>query len=253
MITKIIPIIAIHNFIFNWQMKISIISEIGNGLLQLIYPPICEGCNRILLPSEIVLCMGCKLKLPETGYHNHKENETSMRFAGRFQFEQATTFGYFTHDGLLQHLLHGLKYQGKKEIGLYLGRQLALSLQSADWIKTLDIIIPVPLHKKKKWKRGYNQSMLIAEGISNILQIPANDNLLIRLKHTESQTQKSRAERLHNMEKAFGISDWSKLKNKHILLVDDVLTTGATIEACALALLKEETIKISIATIGIAI
>ena len=188
-----------------------------------------------------------------TGYHAIPDNETAMRFAGRISFMHATSYAWFTNDGLLQHLIHGLKYRNKKENGYYLGRRFGHSLQHINFISTLDLIIPVPLHPAKKAKRGYNQSMCIAEGISSVLNIPAADNILLRVKDTQTQTHKTRAERVDNMSEAFKIAENAKLKGKHILICDDVLTTGATLEACALALMKEESIKISIATVGIAV
>lgn len=198
------------------------------------------------------MCISCAIELPETGYSEIEDNDAALRFAGRIPFSYATSLAYFTSEGLLQHLLHGLKYKGRKEIGVYLGRRLGESLLKTEWASSVDLIIPVPLHKSKKAKRGYNQSLLIAEGIGTILNIPASDELLTRVRDTESQTHKTRLERVTNMEDAFRVKEGA-LSCKHILLCDDVLTTGATLEACALALLKEENIKISIATIGIAV
>ena len=240
-------------FYYIYSMNAQPLKELRHGLLHLFYPRLCEGCNKPLLASEKVLCISCALHLPETGYHHIADNETALRFAGRIPFAHATSLAYFTSDGLLQHLLHGLKYMGKKEIGHYLGMRMALSLANSDWISSVDMIIPVPLHKAKKAKRGYNQSMLIAEGMSDILHIPASDNILERLRDTESQTRKTRTERVNNMQDAFRVKGKGRLVNKHVLLCDDVLTTGATLEACALGLLQEESIKISIVTIGIAI
>ena len=235
-------------------MKTTIFGTLTQGLVHLFYPSLCEGCGKALLNTETVLCIGCKMQIPQTNYHHHLINDTVLRFAGRIPIIHASTFAYFINDGLLQHLLHGLKYGNKQDIGRFLGAEFAYSLlQLTDWITTIDLIIPVPLHPKKEQARGYNQSMLLAEGMSKVLNIPATDKLLLRVKHTDSQTKKSRADRLTNMQGAFSISNTATLKNKHILLIDDVLTTGATLEACALVLLQIEGIKISIATIGIAV
>ncbi len=223
------------------------------GLIHLFYPRLCEGCGKPLLAAEEVLCLSCGPELPLTGYHNISDNDTALRFAGRFPFEQATSLAYFTEDGLLQHLLHGLKYGGKKETGTWLGRLLGRELKMTDGACVPDMVIPVPLHKNKEAKRGYNQSRLIAEGIADVLGIPVADDVLVRVRDTESQTRKSRTERVNNMADAFALKHKEKLINKHILLCDDVLTTGATLEACALALLQEDTVKISLATIGIAV
>ncbi len=232
---------------------VSILKDLSHGLIHLFYPRLCEGCSKPLLSSESVLCISCALQLPETGYHHIADNETALRFAGRIPFQQATSFAYFTDDGLLQHLVHGLKYAGKKQIGIFLGERFAHSLQPVHWADTVDVIIPVPLHPVKEAKRGYNQSMLIARGLGNILQKPVSDKLLLRTRDTESQTKKTRTERVDNMSGAFKIAANANLAGKHVLICDDVLTTGATLEACSLALLQAENVKISIATIGIAV
>jgi ComF family protein len=226
--------------------------EMAHGLTHLFYPRLCEGCSKPLAGGEDVLCMGCALELPATGYHLVADNETAMRFAGRLPYVKATTYAYFTPDGLLQHLLHGLKYGKKKETGNYLGRQLGMELKECGWTEGVDIIVPVPLHPKKEALRGYNQSRLIAEGISEVTNVPVSEKILTRVKHTESQTQKTRAERTENMRDAFKVAHPQLLEGKHVLIIDDVLTTSATIEACALALLAVKDVRISIATIGIA-
>lgn len=233
-------------------MARSSLHMIKEGLLHLLYPRLCEGCRSPLLASEEVLCTGCALQLPETYYHDHAENETSLRFSGRIPFLYATSYAYFSNEGLLQHLLHGLKYGGRKETGVYLGRRLGLQLCDASWGKEPDVLIPVPLHPAREAKRGYNQSALIAKGIGMAMGLPVMDRALCRVRHTESQTHKTREERLTNMARAFAVTDKNILKNRHVLLVDDVLTTGATLESCALALLEVEGLAVSIATIGIA-
>lgn len=233
-------------------MNDGLLKDLAGGLSHLLYPRLCEGCSKPLLAEEDILCLDCNVYyLPRTAYHHIAENETAMRFAGRFPFEKATSFAYFTPDGLLQYQLHRLKYEERKDIGLYLGRQLGYDLQQINWAKGIDGIVPVPLHKEKERTRGFNQAQLIAEGISEVLQIPVITNAVSRIRNTESQTQKSRAERLENMQRAFAVQN-SDYGNKHFLLIDDVLTTGATLEACALELLKIPGMKLSIATIGIA-
>jgi ComF family protein len=241
-------------------MKFPVVSELWAGAVHLFYPVVCEGCNKPLVGGEQVLCLSCSEALPETKYHADEQNESVLRFAGRIPFVHATSLAHFTTDGLLQHLMHGLKYGGKQDIGIYLGKRLGSAIAQArpmpggkEWITNIDMIIPVPLHKKKMESRGYNQSMLIAQGMGIAMGIEANEQVLERVRETESQTKKTRPERLNNMEAAFKIKNGADLAGKHVLLCDDVLTTGATLEACALALLKEESIKISIATIGIAV
>lgn len=230
-----------------------LLQELAHNVLHIFYPRLCEGCSKPLLRQERVLCIGCDLQLSRTCFHDDPENEAAMRFAGRVPFAHATAFAHFINEGLLQHLLHGLKYLGKTETGEYLGSQLATDLQEqTEWIKTVDIIVPVPLHKRKEAQRGYNQSLLIAEGMSKVLRIPIGDKILKRTRHTESQTQKSRSERISNMENAFMITGSSKVAGKHVLLVDDVLTTGATLEACAVVLLRQPGVRVSIAAAGLA-
>jgi ComF family protein len=225
---------------------------VWGSFMQLFFPRLCEGCSQSLLAAEEVLCIGCTAHLPLTDYHDVADNITALRFAGRVPFQYATSLAYFTAEGLLQHLLHELKYKDKKEIAIYLGRQFGYSLRSSAWIKEIDYIIPVPLHPKKEALRGFNQSLLIAEGMGDALTIPVCDENLYRRRHTESQTKKSRTERLDNMKDVFELRDEMSLSQKHVLLVDDVLTTGATLEACALSLLKVQGLKISFGSIGIA-
>lgn len=237
--------------LYLWLMKAGLFKELRDGLSHLFYPRLCEGCSKPLVRDEEVLCLACSMELPETGFHLADDNEAALRFAGRIPYSHATSLAYFTNDGLLQHLLHGLKYRGRKEVGIYLGRRLGMSLMQSQWVSAVDLIVPVPLHKAKKAKRGYNQSSLIARGISEKANIAYSDNVLARVKDTDSQTRKTRAERADNMQGAFKVIG-QNLDGKHILLCDDVLTTGATLEACAQALLTVNNVKISIATIGIA-
>ncbi|OSZ82337.1 hypothetical protein CAP35_03455 [Chitinophagaceae bacterium IBVUCB1] len=234
-------------------MSGNIMKDFALGLGSLFYPRLCEGCSKSLLAEEEVLCLNCNVfNLPRTAYHHIAENETYMRFAGRVPVVRATSFAYFTADGLLQHLLHGLKYDDKKEIGIYLGKQLGYDLQQLNWHKGIDYIVPVPLHPAKEAQRGYNQTQLIAEGMGEVLQLPVLGSLLYRTRHTDSQTQKTREERISNMVGAFAVKDTTNYTGKHFLLIDDVLTTGATLEACAQALLTIPHATVSIATVGVA-
>jgi ComF family protein len=228
------------------------LKEFASGFAHLLYPQLCEACSRPLLGTEHVLCTACSIQLPKTEYHHIQDNDTALRLAGRIPFQHATSFAWFTNDGLLQHLLHGLKYAGKKEIGIYLGTQFGIDLAACPWSAEIDAIIPVPLAPKKEAARGYNQSTLIATGLSRQLRVPVHSNVLLRTRNTESQTSKSRSERLENMKDAFLVQNTHLLENKHVLIIDDVLTTGATIEACAIALKTVPGIKVSICSIGIA-
>lgn len=233
--------------------KKSHLGDLASGLTHLFYPRLCEGCNKPLLAEEQVLCLNCSIyNLPRTAYHHIHENETFMRFAGRVKIEKATSLAYFTPDGLLQHLLHGLKYDSKKEIGSYLGTQLGYDLLQTNWQNGIDVVIPVPLHPKKEAIRGFNQALLIAEAMGDVLKIPILDKIIRRKRFTDTQTQKTREQRMENMQDAFELVEGENIRNKHILLIDDVLTTGATLEACAQCLLCVSGVKVSIATTGIA-
>jgi ComF family protein len=211
------------------------------------------GCNKSLLDEEEILCLTCNVyNIPRTAYHHIAENETAMRFVGRVPVQKGTSFAYFTNEGLLQHLLHELKYNEREDIGVYLGKQLGYDLKQTGWASSIDAIVPVPLHPEKQKLRGYNQSRNIAEGISEVLGLPVLAGAVERVRNTESQTQKSREERIENMKEAFAVKAPGQIAGKHLLVTDDVLTTGATIEACALALLTVPGVTISVATIGVA-
>lgn len=230
------------------------LGALGAGLTHLFYPRLCDGCSKPLLQEEDVLCLNCSIyNLPRTAYHHIPENETFMRFAGRVRVEKATSLAYFTAEGLLQHLLHKLKYDDRKDVGTYLGTQLGYDLQQVGWSTGIDAIVPVPLHPRKEAIRGFNQALVIAEGMGDVLNIPVYADVLKRTRFTETQTQKTREERMENMQGAFEVTEAAKISGKHILLIDDVLTTGATLEACALSLLAVQGAKLSIATIGIAV
>lgn len=218
------------------------------GLSHLFYPKLCIVCRSSLVLQEDVLCLSCENELPLTNFHSFKNNETAIRLSGRFPFVQATSLAYFHEDGMLQYLMHQLKYQQQQQIGLYLGKQLGKVLLAANW--KVDGVLAVPLHKKKEVTRGYNQCVIIGAGISQQLNIPLLDKIIVRTKNTASQTQKNRQERLNNVKDAFAVKNIPK--QKHLLLIDDVLTTGATIESCALELLKIEGMQLSIATVGLA-
>lgn len=230
------------------------LAGLASGLTHLFYPRLCEGCSKPLLQEEEVLCLNCSIyNLPRTAYHHIPENETFMRFAGRVRVEKATSLAYFTAEGLLQHLLHKLKYEDRKDVGAYLGTQLGYDLLQVGWAKGIDAIVPVPLHPKKEAIRGFNQATVIAGAMGEVLKLPVLADTVKRTRFTETQTQKTREERMENMQGAFEVVDEAAISGKHILLIDDVLTTGATLEACALSLLAVRGVKLSIATIGIAV
>ncbi len=204
------------------------------------------------MSQEEILCIECAELLPLTKYHSIADNQTAQRLAGRISFEHASSWAYYTKDGLLQHLLQEFKYRGNKKIGAFLGKKMGMALQKTDWASTIDLIVPVPLHRQKTKTRGYNQSEILAQEVAGRLKIPVDCENLIRVRNTDTQTHKNRMERADNMNGAFRAKELSAFAGKHILLLDDVLTTGATIEGCVIALSEAEGIKISIVTIGIA-
>jgi ComF family protein len=224
--------------------------EYGSGLVHLLFPNVCEGCHQPLLKGEEVVCLQCESLIPFTNFHLFPENETAMRLAGRVPFQHTTSLTFFTNESLIQHLIHGLKYKNKKQIGIYLGKEIGKTIKASNW--NLDGIVPVPLHPKKEAFRGYNQSDMIANGIHEALSIPVFNHHLKRIKNTATQTDKTRAERIENVSGAFAVSKKEEMQGKHLLLVDDVFTTGATLESCATTLLQIPDVKVSIATVAIA-
>ncbi len=233
----------------------SVLSSVRHTLqsaLHLLLPRLCAGCHSPLLSGETLLCLACDLELPRTGFHTDEGNSAAARLAGRFPFVRATAYLYFAEESLTQHLVHALKYKRRAGVGVALGAAFGDELRDCNWADGIDLIVPVPLHPKKEAARGFNQSALVAEGLSNALHIPHEARALRRIRRTESQTRKTRAERIENVVGAFAVRRPQKLEGKHLLVVDDVLTTGATIEACVQAVLKVPGTRVSVATIAIA-
>ncbi len=219
-------------------------------LLHLFYPHICLGCGTDALQNDDLICAKCLLELPETGFFSYPDNLVEKKFIGRINIQNAGSAFYFTKDSLLQTLLFDLKYRGNKQSGILLGKLTGFQLLESNRFRDIDAIVPLPLHHKKQRLRGYNQSEVISDSISSILQKPVLDNCVVRTVFTETQTNKDRINRWLNMENAFVVENKHQLEGKHILLVDDVLTTGATLDACGTAMLKIKDIKLSIATVA---
>lgn len=229
------------------------IRQLGSDLLSLFSPPVCCACATVLVRGEQTLCVNCLMKLPQTNFHRMRDNMIEKSFWGRIRIERATSFFFFVKGNDFQHLLHALKYKGRSDIGVYLGKRFGNELVTHPDFRHFDRIIPVPLHTDKLKKRGYNQSEMIARGMSKAMNIPVDTKTLIRSTFTETQTKKSRIERWENVKSVFAANPDTNLNGCHILLVDDVLTTGATIEGCAQALLdKNPDVKISVATLAYA-
>lgn len=225
-------------------------SNIFSKLLQLFIPKVCVVCGSELLDKEMGVCLSCLYKLPKTNNYKFKDNTVETLMAGRIPFERIASYCVYTYGGVLPPLIHNLKYHNKKEIGVLLGRMFGEDLIGSDFIKPVDMIVPVPLHPKKRKDRGYNQAEIIAQGISDITLIPMLTNSLVRVIHNPTQTKRTKTERWENVKNIFDVKDIQVFEQKHILLVDDVITTGSTIEACGIALQKCSNLKISIATIG---
>ena len=221
-----------------------------NDLLSLLFPRICQGCGCQLKRQEEVLCLMCRAKLPRTGFSKHEDNPVAEVFWGRANLISATSFLFFNKGGSVQHLIHLLKYKNKKETGVYLGQLFGYELKESPLFNNIDVIIPVPLHPRKEKMRGYNQSYCIASGMGLSMEKPVEKDNLVRVVHTTSQTKKSRYDRWVNVKDIFQVRDPEAVRNKHILLVDDVLTTGATLEASATVLLAVDDVKVSVATLA---
>jgi ComF family protein len=220
--------------------------------VALLFPQLCPACGESLMAGEHVICTDCRFNLPFTNFHQQPDNIVARQFWGKVNLEAAYALYYFAKGGKVQNLMHHFKYRGMQQIGVLLGNIAGAQLAKSDIFKTVDVIIPVPLHKKRLKQRGYNQSACFADGLAQKLNAVVDESSLIRPRATETQTHKSRFSRFENMQEVFAVINPEKLINKHVLLVDDVVTTGSTLEACAVQLLKIEGVKLSIATIAYA-
>ena len=216
------------------------------SLIELFFPKVCAGCDALLLEFENVICTSCRHEIPLTNHHQNPDNEAFKKFYGKVPLQFATTFMFYNKKGIVQQMIHKLKYQGAEEIGEVIGNWYASDLSNLISENPPDQIIPVPLHKRRFRQRGYNQVAFFGRALSNKLQISYNDKLLIRTLYSKTQTTKNLLGRTEIKRNLFDV-DYSDCDNgKHFLLVDDVLTTGSTLESCAQALLKIPDVKISI-------
>ncbi len=221
-----------------------------HDFLDLIYPRICNSCDASLLKNERVICTRCLHELPVTNYHLEPENAVKKIFYGRIQVENATALLLFEKKGMVQELIHNLKYRGKEEIGSFLGSWLGEELKEIEAYREINAVVPVPLHKTRLKKRGYNQVEKFGQEIARALEVPYVDDVLVKKSASQTQTLKKRFARWGSMEETFLLENSGSLKNHHVLLVDDLVTTGATLEACAGKLAGIPGIKISIATMA---
>ena len=220
--------------------------------IDLLYPNLCLICNESLMSTESQLCLSCFSKMPKTNYHLLQDNPVEKRFWGKVPVERATSFLFFQKGSDFQKLIHELKYRGNKEVGVTMGKFAAADLLDSDDFKSIDLIVPVPLHEKKEAKRGYNQSEMICNGLAEILGMQVVTDNLYRTAENTTQTRKSVFERYENTQGIFGLKNPAEFEGKHILIVDDVLTTGSTVEACIQALLQAKNTRISVFTLAIA-
>ena len=221
-------------------------------LQGLFFPIICLACGENSPPDRELFCTQCEYKLSKTNFHLEKENEFTRRFWGRLKIESGAALYHFVKGGRAQGVVHNIKYKNQKNLAVLLGELYGESLSQSPLFRKVEVIVPVPLHPKKEFQRGYNQSDLFAKGLSNAMHIPWIKHALKRTKYTATQTKKSKMERLENVLNVFELKDTLNIQGKHVLLVDDVLTSGATLDVCGNKILELPNTKLSLATIAIA-
>ena len=231
----------------------SYLYDIWDDFISLLFPRLCYACGTHLLRNENIICTQCYISIPRTNYHLSENNPVEQLFWGRCQITKAAAFSFYNKGSRIRKLIHNLKYNGVREIGHELGRIYGQSLKKSDFLSEINVIIPVPLHSSKLRKRGFNQSECISKGISQITGLPVDTEALRRIGKSDTQTKKSRIERWMNVEDIFEVTDFRKIEGKHILLVDDVITTGSTVDACASELLKIKNVRVSVAALAVAV
>ena len=220
------------------------------NLLNIFFPSICNGCGSVLLTNEQTICVRCRHELPFTQHLNMTENETYQKFYGRIPLEHASSIVYYHKKGITQKLIHNLKYKGAEDIGVFFGSIYGAQITSDPILSTVDEVVPVPLHPKKQRERGYNQISTFGKTIAESIGVDFNEKRLIRNTYSNTQTTKNIFGRTELKSSVFDVRFTNEDSNKHFLLVDDVITTGSTLEACAKILLKIPNAKISIITIA---
>lgn len=223
-----------------------------NDFINLLYPRVCAACGNSLFKHEEIICTFCLYHLPKTNYHLMQNSPLDQVFWGRAQLANTAALYTFQKKSKVQHLIHQLKYKDRKDVGIYLGKILGADLAKAEAFNDVDKVIPIPLHPEKQRKRGYNQSEQFAIGLAKAMKIEMDATSFIRVIDTSTQTRKSRFARWENVKEIFKVTTPEKITNRHILLVDDVITTGATLESAAHVLLNTTGVKLSIACIGYA-
>lgn len=226
------------------------ITSLSRSLLHIFYPHLCAGCGNNSLHEDQLLCTRCTNDLPLTGFHYFPDNPVENIFRGRIPVTSATAWLYFTKDSSTQRLIHLLKYKNRQEIGIHFGRKLGKALITCGRFDDIDLLVPLPLFAARERKRGYNQAAVICKGISDSMGLPVNTRIISRSLQGGTQTQRTRIERWQNITGGFVLNDPSSIEGKHVLLVDDVITTGATLEACGQELLKAEKTRLSIVALA---
>jgi len=225
--------------------------NIVEDFISLIYPRLCLACMKDAPIRNEHMCLACQLDLPYTDLHHHQENTFTDRLWGRFSLHTAAAQLLMIKGGLAENIIYNIKYRDATALAESLGRSYGKQLDKSPLYQNVDVIVPVPIHKSKLKTRGYNQSAIYGKGLSESMKIPIFENAIKKLRKTSSQTRKTRMERLSNVEGEYSVQDPARLQGKHILLVDDVMTTGATLESCALEILKVEGTKVSVVTLAI--
>jgi len=227
--------------------------DFWDDFISLLFPRLCYACGNHLLRNENLICTECYVVIPRTNYHTDMDNPVAQLFWGRCMIERAAAFSYYNKGSRIRNLIHNLKYKGIREIGYELGRIYGLSLKSSGFTADIDLIIPVPLHPTKMRIRGFNQSEIISKGISDATGLAVDVKSLSRKTKSATQTKRSRYERWTNVEGIFQVIDPQTIMGRHILLVDDVITTGSTIESCTNELLNVKGVKVSVVALAFAV
>ena len=225
---------------------------IVQDIIRFFYPHTCLGCGKELYNPRHFLCIHCLKSIPLTGYENIRDNHTANLFAGRLPIEKGCSWLFFEKESITQKLIHQLKYRNNQALGEFLGFAMGSTLAECRWFEGIDVLVPLPLNKRKLNMRGYNQSEVICRGLSDATGLPVEQVAVMRTVFTETQTKKSRIQRWRNVADVFDLLDSSHLEGKHALLVDDVVTTGATLDACGQVLLKVKDLKLSLLTLAVA-
>jgi len=231
----------------------SYLYDLWDDFISLLFPRLCYGCGGTLLRNEKLICTECYILMPRTNYHLQEDNPVARLFWGRCKIERAAAFSFYSRESRIRKIIHNLKYRGVREVGFELGKIYGQSLSDSDFLKGIDMIIPVPLHPSKKRIRGFNQSEIIAGGFSEATGLPVFQEILERSTRSQTQTKKSRYDRWINVKGIFIVADRDAIAGRHVLVIDDVITTGSTLEACAIELLKSEGVKVSVAALAVAV